>query len=232
MAELKTIGILQPSYLPWLGYFEQIYKSDIFVFYDDVQYEKGSWRNRNRIKTQQGAQWLTVPVITKGLGPQSIKDVRIDSSSAWQKKQINALKMNYSRARYYKKYSDELFDIISQSWDLLVDLNIEIINWLCEKIDITTKTIRSSDLNIAGDRITRLIQIIKLLDGNVFYEGSAGKNYVDIAAFEAADIQVELQDYKHPVYTQLYGDFISHLSVIDLLFNCGDESMKIISTSY
>ena len=225
------VGILQPSYLPWLGFFEQIYQSDVFVFYDDVQFEKGSWRNRNRIKTPQGKQWLTVPVIKSKQGFQIIKDVRINNSIPWQKKHIKSITQNYSKGIYFNDYADELFGIIDKDFDFLLDLNLELIDRLCKILSIQTKTVLSSELNIKGDRMDRLISIIRHFKGDIFYEGSAGKDYIDLSEFDQSGIETRFQDYNHPIYKQLYGEFISHLSVIDLLFNHGQNSLNIITGS-
>jgi WbqC-like protein family len=225
----KTVGILQPGYLPWLGFFEQWHRCDIFVLYDDVQFEKGSWRNRNRIKTASGVQWLTVPVLLKGQRFPLIKDVRINHATGWQKKHVNALLQNYSRASYFEQYGDGLFSILNRSWKYLLDLNLEMLHWLGDQLGITTPVTLSSELGVAGDSVQRLIDIIRFLGGKRFYEGSSGRNYIDPSIFEKAGITVQFQDYSHPRYSQRYGEFISHLSIIDLLFNCGTDSLNIIA---
>jgi hypothetical protein len=222
------IGILQPSYLPWIGCFEQIIKSDVFVIYDDVQYEKGSWRNRNKIKTPHGEQWLTVPVLAKGLGNQLIKVIQINNSVSWQKKHLNGMQMNYAKSSFFKEYFPEIAGILNNNYDLLIDLDLALINWICDKLKIKTEFILASQLGIEGSNQERLIEIVKELGGDCFYEGAAGKNYITPSLFEQQGIRVEFQDYSHPEYEQLFGPFISHLSVIDLLFNHGTESKKII----
>ncbi|OGV71001.1 MAG: hypothetical protein A2283_01830 [Lentisphaerae bacterium RIFOXYA12_FULL_48_11] len=229
---VKTIGILQPSYLPWLGCFEQVHKADVFVFYDDVQYEKNSWRNRNQIKTAQGVQWLTVPVLTANLGSQLIKDVRIDTGSSWQRKHKNALTLSYSKAKFFKTYADEFFGLLEKDWKFLCELDIALTLWLCSKLGVEVEAVRSSELGIAGDRIERLIGIIRHFGGNVFYEGAAGRNYIDPAVFRKEGISVRFQDYRHPSYEQLYGEFVPYLTVLDLLFNCGDRSLEILISGH
>jgi hypothetical protein len=224
----KTVGILQPGYLPWLGFFEQICRCDVFVLYDDVQFERGSWRNRNRIKTPSGPHWLTVPVLRKGEGFCLIKDVVINSSVPWQKKHIKAIAQHYSKAPFFGHYAEGLFDILNRPWRFLIDLDVELIYWLVTELSIETPIVLSSDLGIPGDNVQRLIGIIHSLGGNHFYEGSAGKNYIDVRLFEKEGIFVTFQEYGHPRYPQLYGDFMSHLSIIDLLFNCGPESLHIL----
>jgi hypothetical protein len=228
MSKNKIIGILQPGYLPWLGFFEQMARVDLFVIYDDVQYEKGAWRNRNRIKTAQGVQWLTVPVRLSGEGFPLIREVGIDSRTSWRTKHVRTLCQNYAKARYFPDHGPDLCALLEQDWDLLLDLNMVLIRWLAERLGISTELVLSSDLGIPGTGAERLIKIIRHLGCEVFYEGAAGRNYIRPETFREQGIDVVFQDYVHPVYPQLYGDFISHLSVVDLLFNRGPESLSII----
>lgn len=229
MGSEKVVGILQPGYLPWLGFFEQMQQADVFVYYDDVQFEKGSWRNRNRIKTAQGPQWLTVPVLTKGEDFPLIREVRINPAESWTKKHIKAMGQNYGKAPFFAAYAPELFAILEKPRKFLLDLDLELLAWLREKLGIDTPVRCSSELGIAGRNVERLIAIIRHLDGRVFYEGRAGMDYIDPAFFAAAGIEVRFQEYAHPVYPQLYGEFVPYMSVMDLLFNCGPESLAIIS---
>lgn len=223
------VGILQPSYLPWLGFFEQMWRADVFVLYDDVQFEKGGWRNRNRIKAAGEPLWLTVPVLTKGRGEQTIRDVLVNRGVDWQKKHVRSLALHYAKAPFFADYAPELFAILERDWELLLSLNLELIGWLCGVLGITTRTVRASELGIAGCNTGRLVAIIKALGGDVFYEGSAGRNYINPDEFLAQGIEVRFQDYVHPVYQQLGGTFVSHLSIVDLLFNHGPRSLAILS---
>jgi hypothetical protein len=224
------IGILQPGYLPWLGFFEQLYRSDVFVIYDDVQYDKEGWRNRNRIKTVNGIQWLTVPVRLKFSDHPLITEVRINNEVNWQKKHLSSIKQNYGRAPFFKDYEGLFEEAYSKHWEFLADLDLYLILKLAECLGIDGKRIfRSSRLPVKGERIERLVCLCKHFESDVFYEGKAGKTYIDERAFLTEGIRVEFQDYKHPVYNQLYGEFISHLSVIDLLFNHGRESLSILT---
>lgn len=224
-----VIGILQPGYLPWLGFFEQMYKSDVFVIYDDVQYDKEGWRNRNRIKTASGIQWLTVPVIVRLDRQPLVHEVTIDNKQHWRKKHLSSIKQNYSKSPYFDKYIDIFEDAFSRDWDYIVDIDMHFILKLADCLGMgSKKIIRSSTLNIAGDRIERLVNICKMFKADTFYEGSSGKNYIDESIFTKYGIKVEFQDYKHPAYNQLYKDFVPYLSVIDLLFNHGNDSLSII----
>jgi hypothetical protein len=225
---MKTIGILQPGYLPWLGFFEQLYRSDIFVIYDDVQYDKHSWRNRNRIKTPTGPIWLTVPVLTRGKSGQLVSETLIDNRSHWGEKHLKALQANYARAPFFKEYYPVLGSVLSTPQERLADLDAALIQKIAGLLNLKTEIIRSSQLNIQGDKINRLISLCRHFGAGVFYEGKAGEDYIEPREFGKNGIRVEFQNYQHPVYRQLHGEFVSHLSIADLLFNHGPESLKIL----
>jgi hypothetical protein len=224
-----VIGILQPGYLPWLGFFEQMYRSDVFVIYDDVQYDKEGWRNRNRIKTANGVQWLSVPVSFKFSDVPLISQVKIDNKVNWRKKHLTSIRQNYAKAPCLRDYIGFFEEVYAREWDGLLDLDLFLIAELARFLGMENKTIyQSSRLNIQGGRIERLIKLCKHFGADTFYEGYAGKNYIDESAFLDQGIKVEYQNYQHPVYRQLYNEFVSHLSVVDLLFNHGRESLAIL----
>jgi hypothetical protein len=225
----RVAVILQPSYLPWLGYFSQMQRSDVFVLYDDVQYDKHSWRNRNRIKTLQGIQWLTVPVLTKGQNWPTNRVVRIDNAIDWRKKHRLSIRQNYGKAPYFSDYFGIFDDLYYRPWDSLLELNMTFLNAVCDMLGLKRETVFSSDLGVKGDTVERLIAICNQLGANVFYEGAAGRDYIDDELFARAGIKLEYQDYRHPVYHQLYGDFVPYMSVVDLLFNCGPKSLEILT---
>ncbi len=229
---IKTCVILQPGYLPWLGFFEQMHRADDFVFLDDVQYDKHSWRNRNRIKGPDGPQWLTVPVLVSGQGKPAIRDVQIDPTQPrWAEKHLHAIHQYYHACLHFNWLFPELEAILNQPRTSIADLDIDLIKMLCEKLGLQRRLHRSSDLNVPPGRCERLIEICRRLDARHYYSGAAAKSYIDPALFSQAGIKVEFQDYKHPEYPQRYGDFVSHLSVIDLMFNCGPESLTILTGS-
>jgi hypothetical protein len=224
----RTVGILQPSYLPWLGFFDQLHRVDIFVHYDDVQFEKGSWRNRNRIKTPAGPQWLTVPVLIKGQNFPLIRDVRINSAERWGKKHLKSIEQNYCKAPYFEACGPQLFKVIEQRYEFLLDLNLQLLSLLAAWLGITTPTVLASDLGIGGKKSERLLGILTSLEATAFYEGASGRNYLDEAIFADHGIKLIYQEYIHPVYNQLYGAFVPHLSIIDLIFNHGPASLDIL----
>jgi len=225
---MSRVVILQPGYLPWLGFFEQMWRSDFFVLYDDVQFDKNGWRNRNRIKTAQGAKWLSVPVhVTLG---DRIKDVVIDNSTDWRRKHLKSIGLSYSKSAYYKDYYPLVEEILLREWKYLIDVDVCFITALSRALGINKKVIFSSELNVQeGGKVGRLIKICKTLGAKVFYEGCRGKEYIDDNIFQKEGIRVEYQDYVHLDYPQLHGGFIPYLSIIDLLFNNGPKSLDILT---
>jgi hypothetical protein len=227
------LAVLQPSYLPWLGYFDQIDRVDVFVYYDDVQYDKNGWRNRNRVKGPSGPVWLSVPVKHSGRGPQSINEVEVDGQN-WARKHIRSVEQFYAKAPYGRDYIPRLAELLSRPWIRLVDLDIAINDAIVHWLGLEAKIVRSSSLGIAGDRNERLIRICRHFGAERYLSGNAAKVYIDPAAFAEVGISVEWQDYSHPVYQQIHGPFVSHLSIIDLLMNAGPNSLGILrsGTSY
>ena len=220
------ITIHQPQYLPWLGYLDKIDKADVFVILDNVQFKKNEWQNRNRIKTTQGCQWITVPVLYRL--PEKINEVRINNKTNWSRKHLQALITNYSKSTYFDNYKSFFEDIFSRNWDRLVDINIEIIKFLISALELKTKLVMASDLKPRKEPTERLIDICKTLNGNKYLAGKDGNKYMNLELFDKEGIKVIFQDFKHPVYNQLFGDFEPYLSAIDLLFNCGDNSLEIL----
>ncbi|MRR37897.1 hypothetical protein EG829_25270 [bacterium] len=224
------VGILQPGYLPWLGFFEQLYRSHVFVLYDDVPYDKNGWRNRNRIKTASGAQWLTVPVRASLSERTLVRDAEIDNARNWRRSHLRSIEQSYSKAPFFERYISGLREVYESDWDLIADLDERLIRMIAAWLGMGDKRIvRSSDLGVTGGRIDRLVALCGKVGADTLYEGSAGRNYIDVAEFRQNGIEVIFQDYVHPTYSQLHGEFIPFLSVIDLLFMHGDGSMPILS---
>jgi len=222
------VSVHQPQYLPWLGYFDKIAKSDVFVFLDNVQFKKNEWQNRNRIKTARGWQWLTVPVVHKY--PQKISEVKISNTEAWGKKHLQALVTNYSKASFFKDHIAFFESTYAREWRYLVDINIHVILYLTAALGFPgRKFVRASEAMLREEPTARLVDICKHMRGNVYLSGKDGAKYMDTALFEKEGIQVVFQDYQHPQYSQLYGDFVPCLSAVDLLFNCGPESRAIVA---
>ncbi|MBI5676804.1 MAG: WbqC family protein [Nitrospirae bacterium] len=224
------VSILQPGYLPWLGFFDLMSKSDIFVILDDVQFTKNDWRNRNRIKTDNGIQWLTIPVIHE-FG-QIIKDTAIDNNSLWQKKHLRALKTWYGKSRFFKNYIEEMEKIYSKNFKYLIDVDMDFILKAKEFLSLETNIVLSSEIPSAGKRDEKVLSICKHLNATHYLTGDAAKAYLREPIFNAERISVEWHNYHPPYYNQLWlkkQGFISHLSIIDLLFNCGTDSHAVIT---
>lgn len=221
-----TVAVLQPSYIPWIGYFNQIVQSDVFVFYDDVQYTKRDWRSRNYIKTGEGKLLLSVPVRHKG--KLIINEIIIDYTQDWVHKHLESIKRNYSGSKYFKEIFPQLELILKSHHEFLSQLDITIIQFVLDYLNIKTQLINSSTLNIQGEQTQRLVDISRHFGATTYLTGNAAQNYLDIEAFKKHKIEVKFQNYEHPVYEQVNGEFIPYLSIIDLLFNYGKESIKII----
>jgi hypothetical protein len=225
---MSTVVILQPGYLPWLGFFDQLHRADTFVYYDDVQYDKHGWRNRNRIKTQSGSLWLTVPVRHGGGGGfPRILDVEIDTRTPWARKHITSIRQAYARAPFLGKYLPPLEELLQRKWERLVDLDMACAALMAEWFGLRRRVERSSALNISGDRSERLVNICRSLGASKYVSGEAAQSYLDVPLFERHGVCVEWQQYVHPVYPQLHTGFISHLSALDLLLNCGERAPLI-----
>lgn len=220
---MKTAAIHQPYYLPWLGLFEKIRKSDVFVFLDNVTYSKNGYANRNRIKTPDGWHWLTVPVVNKNILQTPINDVKISNATNWCRKHWNSIQFNYGNAPFFENYKTFFKNVYEMKWELLAELNEYLIKKVCEFLGIETTFVNASMLDVEGTSTTHLVNICKILDANTYFSGSGGRNYLDCSLFEKEDINVIFQEFKIPPYSQLHGDFVPNLSVIDFLLNCGGK---------
>lgn len=225
---MVTVCISQPGYMPYLGFFHKIQHCDVFVYFDDVQYEIRGFHNRNKIRTIQGTSWLTVP-LSHPYG-KMINQVKIVSTD-WNEKHKNAIKNSYEKAPYFEKYWDDIDSILSTNWEKLIDLNLALIKYFNSVLSMKTKTVRSSELNIQSTGSLRLLDICKKLNAKTYFSGIMGKEYIDEKIFLDTDIKITFQNFTHPVYNQIHGEFIPNMSIIDLLFNEGNNSKKILFDS-
>ena len=223
---MTIVSIHQPTYLPWLGFFNKIISSEKFVFLDDVQYEKNGYQNRNKIRTHEGDIWLTVPVKTKSTT--LLKNVEIDYSFDWIKKHTKSIELNYSKTRFFNNYWEELKKIYNKKHRNLITLNIDIINFLINKLNIKTEIIFSSNLKIYEKGSDRILKICKELNADTYISGIGGKAYLNVDDFIKNKINLNFQNFNHPIYHQIFEPFHSNMAVIDLLFNEGDNAEKII----
>lgn len=225
-----TVVVLQPGYLPWLGFFDQVRAADTFVYYDDVQFDKHGWRNRNRIKGPTGEPvWLTVPALLSGQSLPCIKEVRIDTRSRWARKHLASIQQYYARAPFLKHYLDELQETLLRPWELLVDLDLAVTALLCRWLKLPAPTVRSSDLSIEGERSERLVRICQHFGATRYVSGVAAQTYLDVGLFKRQGIEVCWQNFSHPVYPQLHGEFVPYLSALDLVLNCGEAGAEILA---
>lgn len=226
---MRTAVIMQPTYLPWLGYFDLMDQGDVFVLLDSVQFDKRSWQQRNRIKTPHGELLLTVPVFSKGRFNQKICEVQIDKTTNFQEKHIRAIECNYAKAKFFERYMEDLANILRKKHSYLAELTIELICWLREAIGIKTELVRSFSLGIQRRKVELLVATCKSVGAQRYISPLRSKAYIgENDLFAENGIELCYHNYHHPQYNQLYGDFIPYLSVLDLLLNEGDRSLPII----
>lgn len=226
------LSVHQPQYIPWLGYFDKIDKSDCFVFLDQVQYKHREYQNRNKIRTKDGWGWLTVPVVSKGLGRQKICDVKIQNDSVWQKKHWASLKNCYNKAPFFKKHYHFFESVYSVKWQRLIDLNIHIIKYLLKELEIKTPFYYESKIGTSSQGTDRIIEICNRLKADNYLSGRGGRAYLEEEKFSQAGIKLHYQDFTHSTYHQLYakgnGSFLPNMSAVDLLFNEGEKSTNVL----
>jgi hypothetical protein len=224
--------ILQPSYVPWRGVFDQIRKADTFVFYDDVQYDKHGWRNRNQIKTPTGKQWLTIPVSAKGAVTDhvAINEVPIVWNKAWNTEHLKTLRQHYGKAPHFKPYEGLLEQFYSRKDALLADFTIDFTIALSRALHIEhTQFLRSSTLGLSGTKTDRLIMLLQRVGADHYLSGPSAKDYIEADKFEAAGIRLEYIEYGYPEYPQLFPPFDPAVSILDLLFMTGDRALGYIT---
>lgn len=225
------VAIHQPNYLPWLGYFHKMANCDVFVIFDNVQLPNGkSYETRNLIKTVSGPKWLTVPITNKGDNI-LIRDAKITDNNRWQKKHMNCIRSSYQKAPFFNNYIKDIEIIYNKEWTNLCDLNVELIKFFKEKLGIKAELILSSEIvkdDLGGAE--KIFAILAKLRADIYISGAGAgsKRYIFPEDFKNRGINLVFQEFVHPVYPQLGGGFAQNLSVIDLLFNCGPDSLKII----
>ncbi len=226
------IAISQPTYLPWIGYFDLIDQVDTFVFLDSVQFEKRSWQQRNRIKAASGLQWLTVPIAVRGKQGQGIDEAEIQDTAILED-HLRTLTLYYQRSAYFKTYAGELAQVFKESQQegsSLVDLNLRLIRWIMRILGINTQIQRSSALGVSGKRTELLANIVHSLGGTEYISAFGSADYLlgEMSIMTDRGIGATFQRYEHPEYEQLFPPFVSHASVLDLLFNEGPRSLEIL----
>lgn len=222
-------SINQPAYLPWLGYFERIARSDVHVVLDHVQFEKNSFVNRNRVRTREGSCWLTVPLRTSGkFGDLAICDLQIVEGDKWARKHWETLRMNYAKAPYFRDHAPFFEGVYSRPAPSLAGLMSEITRYLLGCFGILARIVRSSDLASRGKKDELVLNLCREVGADRYLSGALGREYLREEIFNEAGIAVTYQDYRHPTYPQVQGGFEPNMAAIDLLFNCGPRSRAVL----
>lgn len=228
---MKKLIITQSNYIPWKGYFDSINMADEFIIYDDMQFTRRDWRNRNQIKTKDGVKWLTIPVEVKGKFFQKINETRVNDPS-WAESHWKIISQSYARAKYfgeYRNFFEELY--MGCREELLSQINFRFIKAISGLLGIDTPMKWSSEFNLLEDRNERLVDICKVSGASDYFSGPAAKAYMDESLFESENIKVHYFDYSgYPEYTQLHGEFTHAVSIIDLIFNEGPEAVKFMKS--
>lgn len=223
---MKKIAILQSNYIPWKGYFDIINMVDEFILYDDMQYTRRDWRNRNKIKTPSGLQWLTIPVDTKGKYYQKIRETQVKDHD-WCDAHWRALSLNYARAPYFSQYAEQIHELYEQCREetYLSRINYRFLTSICRILGIDTEITWSSDYELADGKTERLVGLVKSAGGTEYLSGPAAKDYIVDECFEEAGVRLTYMDYSgYPEYPQLFGDFEHGVSILDLIFNTGEAA--------
>lgn len=221
---MKRVAVLQSSYIPWKGYFDIIHDVDLFVFHDDLQYTKGDWRNRNRIKTPRGAEWLTIPVGTRE--DRLICEVEIRDRS-WAAKHWRRIAQSYDRAPHFETYRPWFEEVyLGRAWESLSELNQHLIRGISrDLLGLRTEFADSRDLRPEGRKLDRLLDLIQKAGAGLYVSGPAARSYIDPARFEEIGVQLVWKDYSgYPEYPQAFPPFVHEVTVLDLLFHVGTEA--------
>lgn len=221
------VTIHQPAYLPWLGYFEKIIRSDIYVYLDTVQFDKSGFIHRNKIKTPNGTHWLTVPVLKKNYMNSTLLDLRINNTIPWQKKHLDLINFSYRKAPYFEEILRVVEPFYSTSYDVFVDYCYDYLKLWFSLMNIKTKIVRASDLGINSHKTALNLDICKALGADTYISGALGRNYLDEDLFNKANIKVIYQNYQARQYQQLWGNFVPCLSILDFVMNTNNYDLII-----
>ncbi|MBT6053524.1 MAG: WbqC family protein [Candidatus Scalindua sp.] len=211
------ITVHQPDFVPWLGFFDRWEKSDLYIVLDDVQFIRRGWYHRDKIKTQNGIKWITVPVHKKGRYHQTIKEVKIDHHENWRQRHLETIQMAYKKAPNFDIVYGRLSEIYNRDHDLLINFNMTLLRLCSKMLGMNTPVVFASEFNVKSTGSRRLVDLVKSVEGKEYLTGSGSKDYLDEELFKQAGINVCWQKFEHPVYKHLHGDFEKKLSVLDFL---------------
>jgi len=219
----------QPYFAPFPGFFYKVFRSDLFVILDDVQFPQGTtWISRNRFKSHQGFLWITIPVWKRGLGLQKISDIRICHEGRWARKHLESLKTAYRNAPHLSEHVELLEQMFAEKNEKLIDLNLSVIRYLMKTLDIRSQTVLLSDLEVSSTGNRRLLDICKKTGATQFLAQAPAKKFIDEKLFLEAGVELNFFTPPTPVYPQLWGDFLANLSILDLVLNCGPKAREIL----
>jgi hypothetical protein len=227
---MKKAAILQSNYIPWKGYFDVIASVDEFILYDDMQYTRRDWRNRNKIKTSQGSLWLTIPVLSKGSYLEAMKNICI-SDSGWAERHWKTIRLNYIRAPFFAEFAPQIELLYEAAGKVkrLSEINHLFLRKVSDLLGINTPLTWSMDYDMKEGKNERLISICKQSGATHYLSGPAAKDYIDVSAFREAGIKVEWMDYSwYPEYEQRFGEFRHDVSILDVIFNCGEKAANFV----
>lgn len=213
------VTLHQPNLFPWRGFFDKMARADTFIYLDTVQFTKRGYQNRVKIKGNQGAQWLTVPVKSKGRYFQSTNEVEIDNEIDWKKKHLNTIEKLYGGTANFEPLFQKISDVYRGEYEHLVDFTYRGIDLIRDALEIHTKTVLASSLKVGGNSSELIVKLVKEVGGSVYLSGPSGRNYLEEEVFQAENIKVEYHEYNEPEYPQKYNDFVNGLSTLDYLFN-------------
>lgn len=222
------IVIHQPDFMPYLGFFHRLFSCDVLVLLDHVQLLKRGWHHRDKIKGPQGELWLTVPIERKS-NVQKINEAKIDYCQNWINKHLKRIRGCYQKASYFPEVYASIEEIYNYQHELLVQLNRSLLNFFIKYFKLNVEILLSSEMNLTTQKNKLLVDIVKKVDGTIYLTGSGSKDYLQPSCFEHHGLEVKWQDFRHPVYPQLHGAFISNLSCLDFTMNCGSELQKYLS---
>lgn len=229
MNEPRIAVISQPRYLPACNYIHRMLVADVFICLDTVQFTPRDFENRNRIKTQHGGMFLTVPV-KRRFREEPIREIRIDNEQNWRRKHWVALRTNYAKAPYFSHHTDFFTSLYQKTWNYLIDLNEEIIHYVTKLFALPCQFVRASELLSTKEKGQGLlISLCEKVDANIYLSGPLGQNYIDKERFQKADLSLVYHHYQHPEYEQLWGNFLPYMGIVDLLFNCGPKSRQVLA---
>ena len=228
------LSVHQPHYIPWIGYFDKIAKSDCFVFLDLVQYKPREFVNRNKLRTKDGWMWLSLPMVSKGLSGQPICACRLDNTFPWRRQHWNSMQSWYGGAPFFDAHKDFFHALYEKEWLNFCDLSVTIIRYVMQQLSVNTPVYFESRLGTTKKSTERIIELCLKLHADTYLSGAGGKAYLEVSKFAEAGVRLKFQDFTHPAYQQQFmkheEDFLPNMTILDLLFNDGPRSKEIISS--